>query len=106
MNKKAIKNIESDKKELNARLDQLEAQLRRMEEKNNIQDMATITLLHDRLYNACEKALKNGKISLYTLDNITHLYTEYRRLGGNGTGTELFERVKNLPIIAETWEKE
>lgn len=58
--------------------------------------MATITLLHDRLYNACEKALKNGKISLYTLDNITHLYTEYHRLGGNGTGTERSDRVRRI----------
>ena len=104
--KKNIKNIENDKKELNARLDKLEEQLKQFDEKSDMRDLATVTLLHDRLYNACEHALKIGKISVYSLDNIEHLYQEYHRLGGNGTGTELFTRVKNLPIITETWEEQ
>ena len=104
--KKNVKNLERDKKDLNARLDTLEEQLKKFDEKSDIRDLATITLLHDRLYAACEKALKNGKISVYSLDNIQHLYTEYHKLGGNGTGSELFNRVKKLPIITETWEEE
>ena len=103
-NKKNIKNIGNDKKEINARLDKLEEQLKQFDEKSDKRDLATLTLLHDRLYTACEKALKIGKISVYNLDNIEHLYQEYHRLGGNGTGTELFKRVKSLPIITETWE--
>ena len=105
-NKKAVQNIEADKKELIQRMNQIEAQLKAFDEKSDIRDLATITLLHDRLYAACEKALKNGKISVYSLDNIQHLYTEYHKLGGNGTGSELFNRVKKLPIITETWEEE
>lgn len=102
--KKNVKNIKHDKKELNDRLDALEEQLKKFDEKSDIRDLATLTLLHDRLYAACEKALKIGKISVYSFDNIEHLYKEYHRLGGNGTGTELFKRVKSLPIITETWE--
>ncbi|MGI5912731.1 MAG: hypothetical protein ACOX6E_09210 [Syntrophomonadaceae bacterium] len=90
-NKKAVNSLANDKKELNERLDKLE--------------LATVTLLHDRLYTACEWALRNGKISIYNLDNIKHLYDEYHRLGGNGTGTELYRRVKNLPIVSENWEE-
>ena len=59
-NKKNIKNIENDKKELNARLDKLEEQLKQFDEKSDMRDLATLTLLHDRLYTACEKALKIG----------------------------------------------
>lgn len=103
--KKNVKNLKHDKKELNDRLDALEEQLKQFDEKSDKRDLATVTLLHDRLYTSCEKALRIGKISVYNLDNIEHLYQEYHRLGGNGTGTELFKRVKSLPIITETWEE-
>lgn len=104
--KKNVKNLKHDKKELNDRLDALEEQLKKFDEKSDNRDLATITLLHDRLYAACEKALKNKKITVYSLDNIQHLYTEYHKLGGNGTGSELFSRVKKLPIVVETWEED
>ena len=105
-NKKAVQNIEADKKELIQRMNQIEAQLKAFDEKSDMRDLSTVTLLHDRLYTACERALKIGKITVYNLDNIEHLFQEYHRLGGNGTGTELYKRVKNLPIVTETWEED
>lgn len=59
---------------------------------------ACVALLHDRLYQACKFYLAQGYIDVEGLHNIEHLYRAYHDLGGNGTGTELYSRVKALPI--------
>lgn len=59
---------------------------------------ATVTLLHDRLYDGCTKAIHRGYTTVYELDNIRHLYDAYHSLGGNGTGTDLIKRVLSLPL--------
>ena len=44
----------------------------------------------------------NGKgISVKDIENLGYLYPPYHALGGNGTGTELFERVKHMPAKPE-----
>ena len=35
------------------------------------------------------------------LKNIEYLYNAYHALGGNGTGTELYQRVQKLPLEEE-----
>lgn len=57
-----------------------------------------IALLHDRLFQSGMFFLGKGEITVSELDNITDMYEAYHRLGGNGTGTEIFERVKELDI--------
>jgi len=47
-----------------------------------------------RIYNECEKA---GCISIDALKNANNIYKQYHALGGNGVGTELFERLCALP---------
>lgn len=44
---------------------------------------------HDR-YNA------EGKIPHYVMDNYTSMYDAYHALGGNGTVTAMYERLKRL----------
>lgn len=36
-------------------------------------------------------------ISIADLDNVEGLYKPYHAMGGNGTGTELVERIRNMP---------
>lgn len=57
-----------------------------------------LALLHDRLYSACESLIQKGSCEVAEMKNLEYLYDTYHSLGGNGTGTELFERVKNLQI--------
>lgn len=59
---------------------------------------AVLALLHDRLYSLARYYLDRGWVTIQDLDNLEYLYTAYHALGGNGTGTELFERCKALPI--------
>jgi len=57
-----------------------------------------LALLHDRLYQTCRDHICNGYCPVEDLKNTEYLYRSYHDLGGNGTGTELFERVKRMPI--------
>ena len=52
----------------------------------------------DRVYHAFTHYIEKGCISTSGLKNIEYLYTSYHALGGNGTGTELYNRAKALPI--------
>lgn len=55
-------------------------------------------ILHDRIYQSCHHYLKLGYIDTSGLKNLEYLYKSYHALGGNGTGTELYNRAKALPI--------
>lgn len=64
-----------------------------------------LALLHDRLYQACTYYLTRGHIDVEALKNIEYMYSAYHALGGNGTGTALYEKAKALPIKDEATEK-
>jgi hypothetical protein len=57
-----------------------------------------LAILHDRLFQAGRFFCNQGYISFEEIKNIEYLYKSYHALGGNGTGTEIFERIKSLPI--------
>lgn len=54
-------------------------------------------LLHDRIYSTYADCREKGYADVNDLKNLEFLYRPYHALGGNGTGTELFERVKKMP---------
>ena len=57
-----------------------------------------LAIMHDRLYQSCTFYIKQGHIDMGGLKNLEYLYKSYHALGGNGTGTELYNRAKALPI--------
>lgn len=57
-----------------------------------------LAMLHDRLYQACTFYISKGSIDVDSLKNVEYIYNAYHDLGGNGTGTELYNRVKALQI--------
>ena len=59
---------------------------------------AVLALLNDRIYTECYHFLGLGHITPDGLRNLTYLYKTYHTMGGNGTGTELYNRAKALPI--------
>lgn len=54
-------------------------------------------LLHDRIYSSYADCKQKGFASVDDIKNLEYLYRPYHALGGNGTGTEIFERVKKMP---------
>ena len=67
------------------------------EERKAVKD-GLLAMLHDRLYQACLHYITQGWIDDDGLKNLEYLYRSYHKLGGNGTGTELYNRAKALPI--------
>lgn len=57
-----------------------------------------LAILHNKIYTLGKQYIARGYITVEDLDDYEHLYRAYHALGGNGTGTEIYERVKNLPI--------
>ena len=67
------------------------------EERTAVKD-GLLAIMHDRLYQSCTYYIKQGHIDMGGLKNIEYLYKSYHALGGNGTGTELYNRAKALPL--------
>lgn len=59
--------------------------------------LGMMALLWDRLYQIYNECELKGCISIDGLKNVDNIYKQYHALGGNGTGTELYERLCNLP---------
>ena len=76
----------------------LTARYRNLVKKNKAIEDGVIALLHDRLYQACNHFIAKGYIDTSGLKNLEYLYKAYHALGGNGTGTELYNRAKALSI--------
>lgn len=54
-------------------------------------------LLRDRIIQAYNNYQEKGFCPIYARDNVEKMYQEYHALGGNGTITELVERINELP---------
>ena len=59
---------------------------------------AVKALSHDALFTRCEEHINKGYITSSELENLTILYKAYNDQGLNGTGTELYNRAKSLPL--------
>lgn len=74
---------------------------KRMSEQEAIKS-GMIAMLHDRLFQECNYYLRLGYIPLEKaediLENLQIIYDAYHSLGGNGTGTNIYNRTKELPL--------
>ena len=56
-----------------------------------------LALLHDRIFGIYAECSHKGFAGVEDLRNLAYLYQPYHAMGGNGTGTELYNRVKDMP---------
>lgn len=54
-------------------------------------------LLRDRIIQAYNHYQEKEYCPIYGLENVQGMYVQYHALGGNGTITELVERLKDMP---------
>lgn len=58
-----------------------------------------------KLYDESVKELdKNGGLSVATLDRVNNVYKQYKALGGNHTGDEIYCKIKHMKLLS-IWEK-
>lgn len=69
-----------------------------IEDEQGAMKEALIGILHNELYQNCQEIINRGTITVGELDNLNLIYAPYHNLGGNGTGTKLYELASNLPI--------
>lgn len=90
-------------KHLSSKLkEEREERKKKSEEESREQELiktAILALLHDRIFQACQYHIQNGYITIQDLNNLEYLYKGYSGLGGNGTGEELYNRCKALPLM-------
>lgn len=56
-------------------------------------------ILWDKLYNIWECGKYQNGITIYQMKNAESVYQAYKKLGANGTGSELYKRISQLTII-------
>lgn len=79
----------------------LSKRIKEQEQERQAIKTGLLAILHDRLYQACLHYISQGWIDDDGMKNLEYLYKSYHALGGNGTGTELYNRAKSLPIHAD-----
>ena len=76
----------------------LAKRVKEQEEERKAIKAGLLAILHDRQYAECSRYIAQGSIDTDGLRNLEYLYRSYHALGGNGTGTELYNRAKALQI--------
>lgn len=61
--------------------------------------VSSLAVSHDKLYRYAEFYILTNQITVDEMKNLEHIYRGYHLLGGNGTGTELFEKCKEIPVV-------
>lgn len=61
--------------------------------------LSVMAMGHDDLFRYAEFYILTNEITVKELENLEHIYKGYHALGGNGTGTEIFEKCKELPVV-------
>lgn len=56
-------------------------------------------LLWRELKNIHEEAMKNGGMTIEDRRHLENVYSAYHAIGGNGTGTRLYEEAMNTPVL-------
>ena len=68
----------------------------RMEE-NKAMKKAMVAILRQTIYDSYNKWSEKGYCPIYAMEVCTKVYEQYHALGGNNVGTELYERLRELP---------
>lgn len=56
---------------------------------------------HDKLFRYGKFYILSGEITFEELESLEEIYNGYHGLGGNGTGTEIMDKCRELPIVKE-----
>jgi hypothetical protein len=95
------KNEEAKEAELKARHEAEIQRAHRQEIENNAFRASLLALTRDRILQGYRYYRSHGCIGTQDLETMTKLYVAYHDLGGNGTITAVYEKIKMLPIKEE-----
>lgn len=72
--------------------------VKQLKKENDANKSGTIALLHNELVkNYNEYKVQKGYMPIWAKENVEMIYKSYHSLGGNGTGTQLYNEMMALP---------
>jgi hypothetical protein len=95
------KNEEAKEAKLKARHEEEIQRAHRQELENNAFRASLLALTRDRILQGYRYYRQQGCIGTQDLETMTKLYMAYHDLGGNGTITAVYDKIKALPIKEE-----
>lgn len=75
----------------------LATRIKRMHAEDQAQRNGICSLLRNGIIDVYNRYTERGHIPIYALENVERMYDAYHGLGGNGTVTELVNRLRELP---------
>ena len=72
---------------------------RKEEARDQAMETGLRTLLRAELLEIHAKYVPLGRIPVAVMDEADRVYKAYHSLGGNGTGTKIYEEIKALPTV-------
>lgn len=76
----------------------LSKKFKQKDEETEAMKMGVRAVLHLELYKECQLLMEQNRVTTEDLKNVERIYENYHKLGGNGTGTALYERILKLPL--------
>ncbi len=83
---------------INQPYNELETKLKETTDSNTINRNGLIALLYNEIYQRCEKAQRDGEISMEDKKNLDIMFEAYSDLGGNHSCEDLYEQISELTI--------
>lgn len=68
---------------------------------NRLQNEMLLAFGHYFIYSACQRQINKNCRTVMQTNDVTIIYEIYHKLGGNGTGKDLYEQFMQLPIKGE-----
>ena len=91
--------FKSSLEETNTRIEEVSERQESKILEMNAMSFGLLSILHDRIFQACMYFITKEEISCDELENLEYLYKGYAGLGGNGTCEILMIKVRHLKVI-------
>lgn len=75
----------------------LSTKVKKQVQKQDAVEMGMQALLRTHIIQGYNQSKEKGYCHIYEMENVQGMYNAYHALGGNGTITELVERLKDMP---------
>ena len=93
-----LKPINKNIEVLKSNVDSLHDEIKQISKKEQKDVDTFLDSEKTRLVNLCQEYLERGHITPEESRTLTHLYSNYQLLGGNGEAEKNYNRVANLPV--------
>lgn len=56
-------------------------------------------ILRDRIMQVSSYCMEQGHAQIFMVENMSHMFSSYKNLGGNGAVKHIYEQFMDLPVV-------